>query len=274
MSPKLKIGLLFIGHFIAQVVVTLMEFGQDLRLSPTATAYLSLFFAEAGLFGIWGALGPARPTWRFATMLMGLLYLAVLNAVAETTGHDIGNFVFLLIALPTFAIVVAVILTRLRYGRRRLCLASPGYTKSLSESFQFSLRHLFVFTTVVAIVSALGRFVKAHVVGDSVGWNVVFLTAIVGIIIPAFIVVELAVIWAAMGIGRPVRRLPVVLPVSFVLGLVPPLFLEQAGWRRYLFWSAMIGLQATITAASLLVVRSCGWRLVRGEPDGTQEASP
>jgi hypothetical protein len=39
----------------------------------------------------------------------------------------------------------------------------------------------------------------------------------------------------------------------------------RSDWQLYLACSSVFGLQTTITAVSLLVVRACGWRLVRAK---------
>jgi hypothetical protein len=72
--------------------------------------------------------------------------------------------------------------------------------------------------------------------------------------------------------GRP--RLLAVIPVAFIVGLVPPFcFAWNTEFRRSLvFWSGLTGTTAIILAASLLVVRSAGWRLCSAAEE--QRASP
>jgi len=85
---------------------------------------------------------------------------------------------------------------------------------------------------------------------------------------PYFILVELATTWAALGIGRPLPRLLIVLPTAFIVGAIPPFYLKgqmHVDWEDYSSWSMFVGIEATIIAASLLVARSCGWRLVRAK---------
>ena len=153
------------------------------------------------------------------------------------------------------------VLSGLRHGRRglRLVRLSNG---SPSEAFQFTIRHLFVATTAVAVVLAIGRAIRT----DSIGvWQT---TLVVATFTPSMIMVQLATLWAALGIGRPALRLAAVLPTAFVVGLIPPFYtLEpvRSNLGSFVGTSVAFGLQATILAASLLVFRSCGWRLVSGE---------
>jgi predicted enzyme related to lactoylglutathione lyase len=81
------------------------------------------------------------------------------------------------------------------------------------------------------------------------------------------VTVELATLWAALSIRRPTTRLAVVVPSAFLLGAVQWFFVRamlQLDLADMIIYSSILGLQATIAALSLLVIRSCGWRLVRG----------
>ena len=92
------------------------------------------------------------------------------------------------------------------------------------------------------------------------------------VVVPCVVMVELSILWGALDIGRPVFRLLVAVLVAVFLGGLPPLYLKalvEPTLRDFLGWSSVMGFQATITAASLLVIRSCGWRLVSG-PDGIE----
>jgi hypothetical protein len=132
------------------------------------------------------------------------------------------------------------------------------------EGLQFTIRHLLMATAVVAIVLGIGQGVRAF--ADGQGEEGFFMAArldlFVAILSPCLIVVDLVTLWAALGIGRPTSRLAVVVPMAFVLGTIPMYYLGEKGWSSLIIWSAIMGLQAIIIAASLLVVRSCGWRLV------------
>jgi hypothetical protein len=115
----------------------------------------------------------------------------------------------------------------------------------------------------VAVVLGIGRGVRT--VADRQWENILA----VAIFPPCFVMVELATLWATLGIGRPISRLAVVVPIAFVVGAIPAFYLPgptaRESWRLFM-WPAIVTIQATITAASLLVIRSCGWRLVSG-PD-------
>jgi hypothetical protein len=199
-------------------------------------------------------------------------FLGAVNVAAEGSWPHLAVEMFFLVAFPSA--VILVVLSALMYGRRKLRLAHLAASPATVEGFHFSLSHLFLATTVVAVVLAIGRGAMSLAAANFAG-NGLATMFVVAVTVPSLIIVELATVWGALGIGRPTLRLAIVLPTAFVLGLVPPFFQQTimgSDWERFLGWSLVCGLQAIITAASLLVVRSCGWRLVRGTSGEDQSA--
>ncbi len=275
-SPKLKIGLLLAGHVVAELLLAWATW--EILAWPTRgiTAFagfpihivglFALIFAEAGLIGVWGGLGAARLARRLPAVIAATVYLwAVLVMAMPTEGQRFSTF--LIIALTAGTILV--VLSGLRNSRRRLRLAHLANESPASEGFQFSIRHLLLATAAVAVVMAIGRGIRT--ITDRQWEN----TLAAAIFPSCFIMVDLATLWAALGIGRPTLRLAVVVPTAFVVGMLPMYYLEGMGLSggRFVVWSAFVGFQAIIMAASLLVVRSCGWRLVRQAPASTDTAA-
>jgi hypothetical protein len=123
------------------------------------------------------------------------------------------------------------------------------------------IRHLLLATAIVALVLGIGRGIRTISNRQS------DIVVVVAVFPPCLVMVELATLWAALGIGRPIPRLAVVVPTAFVVGVIPVFYvpgLSNPSISELIIWPAIIGLQSIITAASLLVIRSCGWRLVRG----------
>jgi len=214
----------------------------------------ALILAEAGLLGIWAALGATRPRWRLLVVLAATAYLCAMIS-ATFKADELHKFVmaFLVVALPTTAIFL--VLSGFRYSRRRLRL---GQSACASEGFQFSIRQLLIATAIAAGLLALSRGL-GHLPTNGDTWQI---TVFFAIVVPYVVLVELATLWGALGIGRPLPRLLVVLPMAFVVGTMPPFFLDISHFDRteFIAWSSLMGLQATILAVSLLVVRSSGER--------------
>jgi len=276
-SSKTKIGLLVAGHVVAglllgSIVYLKVDTGADLR--PLMIALDALVFAEAGLLGIWVALGTARPL-RWVPVVLAIT--AYLGAVLVTAYHSwqtdtIAKHLLLEIALPTFSLLF--ILSVMRHGQRRLRLTHSAVWSTTCAGLQFSIRHVLLATAVVAVVLGMGRGIStfADMVGKGAFLAEARLELFVATLSPCLIVVDLATLWAALGTGRPPPRLAVVLPMAFVVGTIPIYYLGNEDSSSFVVWSVIFGLQAIITAASLLVVRSCGWRLVSG--GGTTNGQP
>jgi len=256
-SSKTKIGLLVAAHFAAGV-----SLASAVQADIARVGWLALVLADAGLMGIWGGLGTTRIAWRVPMVFAMTSALSAICITAMRAWDNAGRatVTFVLVALPTA--LICGVLCRLRLGRRRLRFARLSNVSPTCEGFQFSIRHLFLATTAVAIILAIGREMRT----DSI--SVWAATLAVATFTPCVIMVELATLWAALGIGRPALRLAAVLPTAFVVGLIPPFYTEEpvrSKLATFVIFSVIFGLQATILAISLLVFRSCGWRLVSGD---------
>lgn len=171
---------------------------------------------------------------------------------------------------PSATLIVFVPLAVLRHSRRQLNLAPYYDAQTNAEGLQFTIKHLI--TAAVAAVLGLGRAVQI-VENEN---NAPDMLLAVVVVCPCIVIVELAILWGTLGTGRPTLRLFVVLPTAFLLGAIPPYYLKetiQPDWLDFVGWSCLIGLQATITAGSLLVIRSCGYVLVRQTPASTVVAA-
>jgi hypothetical protein len=72
-------------------------------------------------------------------------------------------------------------------------------------------------------------------------------------------------LWAVLGQGHMGQRSGILLLVSTAIGLLAHAF-AGVGPSPVWFWPLVLDLQAAIMILSLLVVRSCGYRLVRRTP--------
>jgi hypothetical protein len=122
-----------------------------------------------------------------------------------------------------------------------------------TEGFRFSIRGLMIVTAAVALLSAGARALQenqAHFVLLMVVWAL------------CFVAVGLAALWAGLGVGHPQRRGLVVFALSPVLG-VSFAFAARAHRAGWVYILLIMLLFPALLLGSLLVVRSCGYRLVR-----------
>ena len=258
MSSKARIGLLVAVHIVAGLLSAwYANTANSHGMSPAVDELMfiglyALVYAQAGLIGIWSGLSTTRLEWRLPSVVAATAFVCIANTGGGT------RVAFLWIALVAWPILLVLI--SLRHSRLGLQLAHLPNGLTVSKRFQFTIRHVLLATGVVAVVLGMGRGVRSI---NNLN------TVAVMTYPPCFVMVELATLWATLGVGRPLPRLAVVVPTAFGVGTLATYNVygrfEQAGFGSlWMLWSAALGLQAIITAVSLLVVRSCGWRMVSG----------
>lgn len=227
---------------------------------------LTLTVAQAALIGMWLGLGVARFDLRFAVALFGPPGLCIL--VSLLVGQDIIMVLLIPYGLIVYGLIVgpiASILGVLRNSRLKLRVVQLALAPPHSGRLRFGIRHVLLATALVAVVLGLGRAVR----GSSNEHEVFGLFIVLA---PGLMAVEFATLWAALAIGRPGFRLAIVLPAALMVGAIPVYYfagprqeIGAADPKALVVYSAFFVAQAFIIAASLLVVRSCGWRLVSGD---------
>jgi len=264
MSPKLKIGLLVAGHVIAGLF---LAWGAHFWPGPTTIGLYGLVVAEAGLIPVfflgWYARSPNQRILRILAFWAVIAYLAVLMAIsadAKTIGFQGGfqgvlaiHFISLLFFVTMITVVLAVFEWRLKIALVQIAISS-------TDGIRFSIRHLLVITTGVAVLLAIGT-------GNRVanGGGAMLLAAIVAVLL-SVCVLAIAILWATLRPGRPTTRLALVLLLAILFGTLPPYYGAGAMAEvdsPFVDWPAMFGLQTLVAFASLLVARSCGWRVLR-----------
>ena len=232
--------------------------------SPAIAVLYSLIFSQAGLLGLWTAFGSSPPLIRLVCIVIGLACLSIALPIAEEGRWWLDDFENLLVyglvvAVP--ALLVFCVLRILQRSRRLRLVRSPPL-QATSEGIQFSIKHLMAVTAIVAAIISIQKGLRS--LGyDGQGLNWLDMAIIVAVIVSCLLLVELAAFWASLGLSRPFPRLMVVVPSGFLAGIVPPFYFQPTGWLDFVLWSGITGFQALLTAATLLVFRSCGWRLCK-----------
>lgn len=183
-------------------------------------------FAQVGLYAAWPALGPLPSIIRWPGSVLGCLItlLSVIAFFAPNTGQDMLEITLVMGAAigALFTFLQAPFWwLRLRHGYQ---LRAPGETAILEGmgETQFSLRHLLLLTTLVAIGLGIGRWVVIQVASNDPrnleGQTFVMFTAL------AFVAAALAFLTVVMVF---VRRWPALLSgLLLLLVLFPWSWLE------------------------------------------------
>ena len=215
----------------------------------------ALTFAQVGLLGLWAVFSPADPWTRFLGLVTGAAGLEALLDLAFR--GEFGGLVALSAAL-TFAALIVLRWLGFRLARRPDAAGEPDPGHS---GLRFSIRGVMALTAAVAVMSALARNLE----GSPGPMTVVRLVTWAA----CFLAVGLLALRAISGADRPLAR---GLPAVAVAGVLGAFFAyacdaHHAGWVYIIL---IMMLDAAALLGSLLVLRSCGFRLARrpaGEPD-------
>ncbi len=205
-------------------------------------AFVGLIFSQVSLLAVWGSLGTS-PQWkRLAGAVVGIGYLFPVGCGDEV---DIGLFT-LFVAVAAF---VSLPLLIARFCRVVIRLDNSSVASV--ARIQFSIRHLLIFTFVIACLTSIGKLVQPHLFrGQIIDLCLIALT---------FGVVGILPVWFVLATNWPTIFSIGVVAVGAFAGY-------GLGWLykgEELYWMTATATEALSVVVSLLVVRRCGYRLVR-----------
>jgi hypothetical protein len=253
-----------------------------------ATAVLA---GQLGVIIVWGILGSGHIAWRIPALLVVLNQSWVFfNLLVSLTKHRPGDFTpgweGLLTTqeglLTTQAVLLVILcgILRLRgYSLVKLAAESDGASvgDKTKVPLQFGIRDVMVWTTSLAVLLAIAK------AGDLLTMNFVKHVYDPGALLLFTIgtstaVVLLVALWSALGQGSALRRYLVLSALSLSLGLAIAWYCTAMAkstatrawrysyWHLYAngyWWIGWMFLTGVLLAASLIIYRTLGYRLVR-----------
>ena len=268
---------LIIGNIILLGLVYSPLLPRDFhRIADSASA--AIVTAEGSLVAIWIAFGsrplPIRLTFaipgvavvflRYFIVLMGSgqFPFGIGSAVLDLriTGGAIA-FVFEILLV----VGVSIPLLAARIAGWRLIQFSTEAdainAQSVQNPTQFTLRQMFGWTLAAAMVAGLARLVMRP---DYFRFGVVTVLLVEARNCVACSAVALSVMWAALGRGRPSRRLLIVAAGTGLLTFVGLSPLNLGVLSNFRIVSSAV-LDALMTYCGLLLFRRIGYRLIRSQ---------
>lgn len=244
--PSRIVGLVS-AHVVIGVGADLLA--HPVRDQPTLRGVLlfGIVFSQTSLLGIWGGLG-TNPWWeRLIGVVLGVSYLAALLEV----GVSEPGVMFSVVAVTAtaFAAIPLLIANRL-FG---IALRRGSSTVASAAHLQFSIRHLLILTFVVACLSAMAKWALPYR-PDS---HLVFILVLCATV---FSMVGVLPVWLILATRRPLLYGIGYVVTACVAGYGFG-FIAQLPHLGY--WVVVGGIEATILAVSLFVIRSCGYRVLR-----------
>lgn len=218
---------------------------------------LAIFLSQSYLLGLWTAFSDAAIWSRLLMLGLGTVYLEGLIAL-------VAGLHGLQLAAATSSLATAGAHHAARQWGRELRRITEPTSRTAPVSYQIKIQGLMILTFVLAMLFASARGLR------KMGHSNLILTVVFSL---CNVVLGLAAAWTCLGFAQPIKRLPVVFLLSPALGTFYWYSVRSPGLEVYWNINVCLLIQSTVTFGSLLVVRSCGFRLVRQAPSDMKSSS-
>jgi hypothetical protein len=270
-----RIRWLVVAHaiLIAAPLLTLTFAGSlrmwNPRILPLEWALVSLPIGSLMTLSVWMGLGRTRLRWRLALGLAALLYISILSIIDEVLRlqeipsiselvtiylQNTGELAALLLLLSG-----AFLLIRRRFVLTRI---DPNTQLQASGRLRFSMFQVMLLMSVVAILLSLLRAVRASMGHRPLVWESVMTFSFMFL---AFMVNTVCAAFATLGSHRVKRNVAMVIVVASLLGVMMGIAMrtDVADWWLFAGSMGIAIVPTVVVLVSLLVVRSCDYRLIR-----------
>jgi hypothetical protein len=251
LNPRIRS--LWIAHLVASVLCCglFAILPRTPSLTPSLmddlalVTLLAILLSQAFLLGLWMAYSNAALWRRLLGLGIGTVYLeSLLTLVAGQEGVQW--------AATTVSLGTAGVFFAARRRGMELRRITESASHATPEPWQITIRGLMILTLVLALLFAGARGLR------EMNHPNLIETVVFGL---CSVALGLAAARAALGLIPPIKRLPVVLLLSPALGTWCWYGVSSLGLDVYWKFNLCLLMQAGVTFGSLLVIRSCGFRL-------------
>ena len=249
---------LFAAHVVVAVALGAIARLRSLDWGPhpCEMSFIGLVFAQTSLLGVWAGLSRS-PWW---TRLPGLAVGAVCMGVGGCVGIDeVDWLTFFVFACN--GVMVAAVLTIFRCVRFRVAL--PMIDNHDQAGRPYGIRHLLILTLVVALMLWIGRHLDF---GRFDIWFLADLDMFLAVITSSCVLIGVLSPWTMLREGLLALRGVILFVVAAAAGLG----IAATEWRLtkdflevFSSWLTVYLTETIVLIVSLLVVRHCGYRLMR-----------
>jgi hypothetical protein len=245
MNKRRTIAVLAIVNLGADVLAIWYGAGKNFPHPALIVGY-ALLFAQVSLGAIWLGLGGTAIGLRLVAYcgLLAAVY-AGLSALHDNHGQWLR-----LLAVQTLAICGPLTVARRRNLRLQATEATPN-----EQPFQFTLKHVFALMTACAVLFGALRLAPPW---PTLGNRASEVWLGVG-----FALMALVAAWVSLGYGRWLLKLLALPLVTFLVGGLLTAIEGPAGRLVQAGIMSLVFCQMLFLAAPLVVLRRCGYRLMR-----------
>lgn len=218
---------------------------------------------------VWLGMGKTRLLWRVAIALAAVLYVGsftlfgIFSQATESSTLTEMIMIFLQaageLAMLLFLLGGTFFLVSRRFEITRF---DADTLPTSGDRMQFSIFQILIVMSVVAIVLCLLRLVRAAIGHEPSTWESITLYAFMFV---NFFLTTACAAFAALGTGKILRNVVLVSIVTVLLGATMAVAIgnKDMGWWLSAGMALVVIVPMAVVLVSLLVVRSCGYRLVR-----------
>ena len=259
-------------HLVAAVLPLVgLIHTNSIWLMPVIWGALSVLVGQLMLLAFWAGLGTSHWAWRLTGTIAGTGYVAFwgtsptllsLWIYSNSSGVQwLSHFGVILLQSGVLVLILGGVFSIMGRWFSHLEIAADTQEASPTSRYQFSIQNLLVITTVTAVFLA-GRRGSNEAINS---WHQSIATVL---IVGAFMINAIYAVRGTLRSG-PIRwRLFLVLVVAVLLGTGIALIsgIERVSWWLGAFFALAMTVPTLVVVASLLVVRSCGYRLIPNPP--------
>lgn len=254
---------LVLAHLLAGAAAVYMTYN---RAEIQQVLPFGVTIAGVLLLGVWVGLGTARLRIRLILAVLGICYSSLLFMLSRYhNGVDYSLWLQSGMVMSFVAIAIAGPLRFLRRRRVDLSLVEAGHFACQQDAFRFSLRHLLTLILVFGLMCWAARASHAALASAQLS-GAIHTVIFVADISLGFAAATGVILWMALGTGNPIYRCPVAILAAGANGLLLAYCFDRTSVVSLMAWGAVAALNGICIAASLLVVRWCGYRLLRRMP--------
>jgi hypothetical protein len=262
-------------HFVlADAPLLGIFFEPSMATMPLVWVFTSLPIGVIMTLSLWVGLGRTQLLWRLAVGLAATFCVALWAHVSTSSWMPEGVTAepwlmsYLEEVVPYSILLVLFGGAFMLIGRRyQVVRVEPGREIASNERVQFSMMQIMLLMSAIAVVLSLvraSREMTARAPTEESFWGTVVIYSFMSVI---FFINTACAAFAVLGFGRVKRNVAAVLAVSVLLGISMAIGMRQEVLENWIMFAAstLVTIVPTLTVVlSLLVVRSCGYRLVRG----------
>ena len=257
------LGAVLAMHLAADGAIALIVFVDN--ADYLVALMLGFVFAQTLLAAVWTAWAPMAFPWRLGSGLLAICFIIFVLTLAirrSAPGDDIGPIVYGVILLIQWALLqMPLWFARAAFGHRLAFQEGPR--RHSGRELQFGVGQLLALTACIAVLLTLARWLYSQGAIEEFGRDWRLFLAVVAILAAFPVLAPLPAIWGAFA-SRAIASLTVAAVFLAALTIAQwYAFDAVTGDSTELdFFAVMNGSLFLVTAATLLSVRFCGYRLI------------